>query len=242
MDDEESLDGVRDPDPTPPSREDFVGMMDDFLDNYEILGGKMKTKLEGDSGVEKLDTLRRAMGRDERVNLHDDESEEEVLIIDVDKKILWDCETILSQCHSSAVSLHHLSLTATYSNLENHPRLIRARESKPISRIRLDHRTGLPTSNDQGSKMSKTTTVDKPRMYDRNRVLAYSNALLALHATMTRSRNEPKEEKKSRKLAVKRERQARRVEKKVTKEQFSVEFERQRKALINDGKNKMRKL
>lgn len=34
---------------------------------------------------------------------------------------------------------------ATYSNLENHPRLIRARDTKAILKIKLDPKTGLPT-------------------------------------------------------------------------------------------------
>lgn len=36
--------------------------------------------------------------------------------------------------------------TATYSNLENHPRLIRVRDAKSVSKIRLDPKTGLPTA------------------------------------------------------------------------------------------------
>ena len=34
---------------------------------------------------------------------------------------------------------------ATYSNLENHPRLIRARDAKAVLKIKLDPKTGLPT-------------------------------------------------------------------------------------------------
>jgi protein LTV1 len=59
---------------------------------------------------------------------------------------------------------------------------------------------------------------------------------------MTRPRNESKEEKKLRKEAIKNERQARRVEKKLTKEQFSAEFERQKKTIMNKGNAKTRKL
>ena len=33
---------------------------------------------------------------------------------------------------------------ATYSNLENHPRLIRARQAKSVPKIELDPKTGLP--------------------------------------------------------------------------------------------------
>jgi protein LTV1 len=35
---------------------------------------------------------------------------------------------------------------ATYSNLENHPRLIRVRDTKAVPKIRLDPKTGLPTA------------------------------------------------------------------------------------------------
>jgi protein LTV1 len=35
--------------------------------------------------------------------------------------------------------------TATYTNLENHPRLIRARDPKPVPKIVLDRKTGLPS-------------------------------------------------------------------------------------------------
>ena len=39
-------------------------------------------------------------------------------------------------------------ISATYSNLENHPRLIRAREVKPTSKIRLNPKSGLPSVTD----------------------------------------------------------------------------------------------
>lgn len=37
-----------------------------------------------------------------------------------------------------------LNSTATYSNLENHPRLIRVRDAKSVPKIKLDPKTGLP--------------------------------------------------------------------------------------------------
>lgn len=39
-----------------------------------------------------------------------------------------------------------MHFVATYSNLENHPRLIRARDTKAIVKIKLDPKTGLPTA------------------------------------------------------------------------------------------------
>ena len=43
------------------SREDFEAIMDDFLDNYEVVGKKMVQVLPGHSGAEKLDSMRRAL-------------------------------------------------------------------------------------------------------------------------------------------------------------------------------------
>ena len=60
--------------------------------------------------------------------------------------------------------------------------------------------------------------------------------------TVTRPRVESKEDKKARKQAVKVERQARRVDKKATKEQFSTETKHQLKGIANKEKTKMRKL
>ena len=38
-----------------------------------------------------------------------------------------------------------LHSAATYSKLENHPRLIRVRDAKAVPKIKLDPKTGLPT-------------------------------------------------------------------------------------------------
>ena len=79
------------------ARGDFATMMHEFLDEYEILGGKMRPRLEGDTSIEKLDTIRRALGpviiRD-----YDERDDGEIPIpVDIDDvKDRWDCETILS--------------------------------------------------------------------------------------------------------------------------------------------------
>jgi len=81
------------------SRDDFGSMVDDFLDNYEILGSKMKPKLEGETGAEKLGILRASMGLDHRVTVQEqanDETDELLEMEDEDEKDRWDCETILS--------------------------------------------------------------------------------------------------------------------------------------------------
>lgn len=51
--------------------------------------------------------------------------------------------------------------------------------------------------------------------------------------TISRARDETKDDKKARKQAVKAERQARRVDKKATKEQFNSEIRHQAQGLSN---------
>ncbi|KAI0323075.1 LTV-domain-containing protein [Amylostereum chailletii] len=203
------------------SREDFEALMDDFLDNYEIHGGKLKPSLEG-VGVEKLEILRLAMGRDERVKAPDrpsDESSDDdddiyAALEKEDKHDRWDVETVLT----------------THTNIENHPRLIRARESNPVPKIRLDPRTGLPT-------ISSTPTVKAPK----RRSPSPEDESREIHNTIARSRDESKEDKKARKQAVKQEKQSRRVEKKATKQEFSAAIKQQSQILASKNA-KTRKL
>ncbi len=108
MEDEGSEDEPPDSDssdPTPDlitSREDFEALMADFLRNYEVSGGKMKPSLQG-SGPEKLQSLRLAMGRDERVMVDSpdqqerDDGDTNPVIEEKGKRGRWDVETVLSK-------------------------------------------------------------------------------------------------------------------------------------------------
>ena len=83
------------------SREDFEALMDDFLLNYDVSGGKMKPSLQG-SGSEKLQSLRLAMGRDERVMVDQQERDDgdiDSMIEGKGKRERWDVETVLSKPH-----------------------------------------------------------------------------------------------------------------------------------------------
>lgn len=77
--------------------------MNDFLDKYEIIGGKMKPVLLGETGTEKLDTLRKALGK---AQIRDDDDSEEgddqiLMPVDIDEKEdRWDCESILCEYHN----------------------------------------------------------------------------------------------------------------------------------------------
>lgn len=52
---------------------------------------------------------------------------------------------------------------ATYSNLENHPRLIRARQAKSVPKIQVDSKTGLPIVDGQrySARGKQIVTIDE---------------------------------------------------------------------------------
>lgn len=141
--------------------------------------------------------------------------------------------------------------------MENHPRLIRARQNKPVPQIVLDPKTGLPIVNGQkvstrGSKGKQISTIEEDDEDDEDRRAFHTvlypcghlqvNPITAVRVTITRPKNESKEEKKQRKQAVKAERQTRRVDKKATKEQFTSEIKQQNRRLSDKDKAKVRKL
>ncbi|KAF8831918.1 Low temperature viability protein-domain-containing protein [Lentinula edodes] len=219
------------------SREDFGSMMDEFLNDYEILGRKMKPKLDGDTGAEKLDTLRRAMGQDERIRGsladaedRDNDDDNEFLRIDEEKKDRWDCETILT----------------TYSNLENHPRLIRVRHSKPVPKICLDPKTGLPSVIDATSKPASKHTSKIKKDFDsfanESDDSPYEDTSPQLSEKVTRPRNEDPESKKARKAAVKARQAERRADKKATKQIFGKELRSAKVKALQEHPTGIRKL
>ncbi|TFK41914.1 Low temperature viability protein-domain-containing protein [Crucibulum laeve] len=213
------------------SRDDFNSMVNEFLNDYEILGRKMRPVLTGESGVEKLDTLRRAMGQDERVRItaleDEDINDDDLLQYEVeDRKDTWDCETILT----------------TYSNLENHPRLIRARDPKIVPKIHLDPKTGLPSvTTDAPTTKSKSIHDRVSFKADSDESSEDTETESRVRQTIARARGESKEEKRARKSAVKAERQTRRAEKKATKEKFGVELKVQ-KTTIENKEKRLKKL
>lgn len=88
--------------------------MDDFLQNYEVSGGKMKPSLPG-SGPEKLQSLRLAMGRGERVTVEDSDQGGKgddiyAVIEDNEKPERWDVETVLCKSHHAS----HLGQSVSY--------------------------------------------------------------------------------------------------------------------------------
>lgn len=160
-----------------------------------------------------------------------------------------DPEYVRLECFLRSNSDNHS--TATFSNLENHPRVITARSSKPVPKIRLDPKTGLPSVVEEDSKrkqLQPDSSATDSEEEDSRRTSAAApsgsctDATTAVRVTIARSKNETAEEKKARKQAVKAERQARRSEKKTTRETFSKETKRQVQSLADKEKTKVRKL
>jgi len=95
------------------SREDFDSMVNEFLQNYEILGKKMKPKLEGDTPIDKLDTIRNALRQVQINDNADDEAHDLISLEDMSKEDRWDCETILS------LYLHKFSFHECSNSISN---------------------------------------------------------------------------------------------------------------------------
>ncbi|KAJ9123752.1 hypothetical protein QFC24_003526 [Naganishia onofrii] len=217
------------------TREDMEEIMDEFLDEFEIVGNKMLPKVRGETPAENLDIMRKAlMGLDLegsgpaeagtpaadaeyirkrflREREEDDNEEEEkmpVLSIVGDKKDRWDAETILS----------------TYSNIENHPAKLSVANKHPKKRTQRS-RAAIDEASDEEDEDSGDDTETESTYQQK--------------VTVARPKGETKEERKARKAAVKAERQDRRFEKKTRQELFSGERKKQltkHAQLVSNGK------
>lgn len=108
------------------TREDFDNILDDFLDNFEIVGNKLKPSLPGVTPADRLGTFREGLGggegdeererqrildlnRAEEERGYDEESDDEKLplpdILEDRAERGWDAETILSAHRSSPFSV-----------------------------------------------------------------------------------------------------------------------------------------
>lgn len=141
----------------------------------------------------------------------DEEVEEEMQTIVIEEPAeKWDCESIIS----------------TYSNLYNHPQIIK--DSPKTKPIKVSAKTGIPLdvlpgrgpTAKQVERMERINDGDLPRV-----------------STQQRSKQESTEERKARKQAIKEERKDRRMEKKANKLAFKVEKSRQEKEQLNLRQN-----
>ncbi|ERE84986.1 putative protein LTV1 like protein [Cricetulus griseus] len=170
----------------------------------EVLNDYYKEKAEN---CVKLNTLEPFEDPDLPTNeLDESEKEDMVTMVLQEAKEKWDCESICS----------------TYSNLYNHPQLIRC-EPKP-KQIHLSSKTGIPL-NVLPKKGLTAKQVERMQMIN--------SSDLPKVSTQPRPKSESKEDKRARKQAIKEERKERRVEKKANKLAFKLEKRRQEKELLN---------
>jgi len=209
------------------TREDFESILDDFLDKYEVVGRRMVPKLEGDTSEAKLETIRNALGE---ARLSDDDKDEKPMpsrpvkedrIEGVDvwerpvkQRAAWDCQTVLT----------------TYSNMENHPRLIK--ENGGRKKIHIDPKTGMPVLVEAGKKQKPSRSrlrdqADEGEQEEEDDEDAGSDEEERVNLGVARSKDESKEDKKARKAALKEQKRSRRTEKKATKEAFKNEEAKQ---------------
>ncbi|OXU28929.1 hypothetical protein TSAR_007434 [Trichomalopsis sarcophagae] len=155
----------------------------------------------------------------------EDESEDynkylEKLSVDVRERNKWDCESVLS----------------TYSNIYNHPKLIK--ESN-VQKIKVDEKTGIPKDFSGGRDKNQLTVRNLSQFENENELSNKNNS----HATKSvvseltiRSKNETPEERKERKKNFKEYRRERRKERKINIEAFKQEKKRQENILNNERK------
>ncbi|KAL1926005.1 hypothetical protein VTP01DRAFT_7098 [Rhizomucor pusillus] len=222
-------------------RADFEDILDDFLDKYEIVGRKMQPKLDGETAEQKLDKVREALlattlsddedkasvstvRRSHTRNSKDSTDNVEIWERPVKYREAWDCQSVLS----------------TYSNLENHPKLISDRG--PKKKILIDSKTGMPSLVQVDKKNRKPRQEELEKVQEEEEEEAGSGEdeeeQQRINTGIPRSKNETKEEKRARKAAVKEAKRNRREAKKNTKEAFKQEENRQRKTLQQQRKTK----
>ena len=182
------------------SVEQFDQVLHSFLDRHVVLG-KCTNR---DVAMREVDELRGLM-KDCKLEERDkyETQDGDVVVVSMEpeqKELEWDCETILS----------------TYSNIYNRPRVIGG-----ARKIALSYKTGLPLGVLKPKKMVPAATPEEKE---------YGSETDEERANLgeARPRNESKEDKKSRKAALKEEKRLRREEKKATKTAFKAELLKQK--------------
>ncbi|XP_052025319.1 protein LTV1 homolog [Apodemus sylvaticus] len=174
----------------------------------EVLNDYYKEKAEN---CVKLNTFEPFEDQDLPTDELDESGKEETVTVALEEaREKWDCESICS----------------TYSNLYNHPQLIKY-EPKPKP-IHLSAKTGIPL-NVLPKKGLTAKQVERMQMIN--------GSDLPKASTQPRSKNESREDRRARKQAIKEERKERRLEKKANKLAFKLEKRRQEKELLNLKKN-----
>eukprot|EP00026_Physarum_polycephalum_P006666 Phypoly_transcript_06717.p1 GENE.Phypoly_transcript_06717~~Phypoly_transcript_06717.p1 ORF type:complete len:551 (+),score=146.95 Phypoly_transcript_06717:87-1739(+) len=123
------------------------------------------------------------------------------------KQEKWDCDTIIS----------------TYSNLENHPKLI----VEPSNKIKLSKKTGMPLGVLGTRGPQKGTHQD-----DQDSEESQDDSSVASNTGKARSKDETPEQRKERKRLVKEEKKANREKKKLVKQAYKSEEIKQTNLMV----------
>ncbi|KAI9627033.1 hypothetical protein KEM48_010077 [Puccinia striiformis f. sp. tritici PST-130] len=217
-------------------RADLESIMDEFLDKYEVIGGKMKPVMEGKTAIDKLDTLRtQLLGPDS----DDHQAENDRLQVK---------ELILKKLKADqAEHDNHIKSTRKFVSLDDHqqdkwhfikirdaigstPKTKRekcvSKQEEETQKIGIDRHTGFPIVNGviikgNQSKFNTTKTGVQPdEDEDEDDSDSDGSSSVIVKGIIKRDKNEDKEAKKIRKNQLKSDRAARRLEKKNTKLDF----------------------
>ncbi|XP_075718778.1 protein LTV1 homolog [Rhinoderma darwinii] len=174
--------------------------LQDVVENFFKERAKECVKLKDLDHRSELDLIEEDEG--------DQEEKQTIVIEEPGEK--WDCESILS----------------TYSNLYNHPQIIKdPSKAKPI---KVSDKTGIPLGV---LPVRRQTAIQVERMEMIN------NGDLPKVSPQTSTKHETTDDRKARKQAIKGERKERRMEKKANKEAFKKEKSRQEKEQLNLRQN-----
>ncbi|KAG0246539.1 hypothetical protein BG011_002392 [Mortierella polycephala] len=223
-------------------RKDFDSILDDFLDKFEIVGSKMVPRLDGATSENKLTTIRNALLVDEA----EDEKSMATTIggtrRPVKKSLDEDMATELqtdfrSRAERMRDNWDVQTILSTYSNLENHPGMIKEQTRR---RIHIDPKTGMPIVTEKLSKKAlqrqkeiaaAAEAAERGSDGEEDDEEEDDDEFEAENLGVKRNKGETKEEKKARKDAIKQEKKDRRETKKMTKAAFASEKSRQEKVM-----------
>jgi len=140
------------------------------------------------------------------------EGDLEDMVVEDEPQVKWDCESILS----------------TYSNIYNHPRLIK--EPSKLDRIVVSEKFGIPKHVLGNNKLTE-------RNLDNLNFETESQVSMRNAPPSVRDKSETPEERRNRKLAVREFRKERRIEKKANTTAFKEEKKIQEKSMMNIQRN-----
>ncbi|XP_046386670.1 protein LTV1 homolog [Ischnura elegans] len=170
-----------------------------------------------------------AHGDDDELPEEDENEDEETIEVDASSKDdrKWDCESILS----------------TYSNIYNHPKLIKDNFSSKNT-IKISAKTGVPLGvlrSDRNSGLTPKGLAALDRAYAMEKRNGedetVSVATSAISQLSFRPKEETPEERRLRKQALKNYRKERRMERKANTLAFKEEKKKQEKILLNNKQN-----